>query len=171
MIVQRRVVSPSNSRELWLSCNIVNQFLDDEFEIKGTQIGMEGFFNNSNFVGFDNGLLIRDSSIKVAHMFGNSKDLKDVIFKNCELSSLVGLVSNSDVECVTFEGCSYVARDDSHLKLHERRLEATSLDDIFDYKTKVVNLKHYDISLIEELMQLNEGLQKFFRELEINILD
>lgn len=104
-------------------------------------------------------------------MFGNSKCLKDVIFKNCELSSLVGMVSDIDVESVTFEGCSYVARDNSNLKSWERRLEATTLDDVFGWQTKVVNLNHCDVSLIEELMRLNEGSQMFFRELEINILD
>lgn len=51
-------------------CNIVNQFLDDEFTIKGTQLDMEGFFHTSNFSGFDNGLTIKDSSIEVACMFG-----------------------------------------------------------------------------------------------------
>lgn len=152
-------------------CTIVNRQLDDEFEIVGKRIDMEGFFNRSFFIGFDNGLLIRDSSIEVAHMFGNSKCLKDVIFKNCELSSLVGMVSNSDVESVTFEGCAYIARDDSNLKSWERRLEATTLDDVFGWQTKVVNLNHCDVSLIEELMRLNEGSQMFFRELEINILD
>lgn len=152
-------------------CNIVNQFLDDEFKMEGTKVDMEGFFHKSNFIGFDNGLTIKDSSIEVAHMFGNSKSLKHVIFKNCELSSLVGLVSNSDVESVTFEGCSYVARDDSHLKSYERRLEASGLDDVFGWQTTVVNLKNCDVSLVNELMRLNAESSRFLRELEINITD
>lgn len=97
-------------------CTIVNRQMDDEFEIVGKQIDMEGFFNKSYFIGFDDGLVIKNSSIEVSHMFDDSKGLKNITFKNCELSSLVGLVSNSDVECVTFEDCSYIARDDSHLK-------------------------------------------------------
>lgn len=152
-------------------CNIVNRFLDNEFSIEGTQLDMEGFFHGSNFSDFKNGLTIKDSSIEVAHMFGNSKSLKHVIFKNCELSSLVGMVSNSDVESVTFEGCSCVVRDDSHLKSYERRLEASGLDDVFGWQTTVVNLKNCDVSLVNELMRLNAESSRFLRELEINITD
>lgn len=152
-------------------CNIVNQFLDDEFTIEGTQLDMEGFFSKSNFTGFTDGLTIKDSSIKVTHMFGDSNGLAEVTFKNCELSSLIGLTSNSDVECVTFEGCSLVVKDNSHLKLHERPLEARCLDEIFGRKTITVNLICCDDSLIEELIKLNSREQQFFRELEINILD
>lgn len=104
-------------------------------------------------------------------MFGSSKGLTEVTFKNCELSSLVGLVSDSDVQCVTFESCSYVARDYSQLKSWEKRLEATCLDDIFGHKTTTVNLRDCDSTLIEELIQLTSKSPLFFRELEINILD
>lgn len=152
-------------------CNIVNQFLDDEFQIEGTQLDMEGFFHKSNFTGFDNGLTIKDSSIEVTHMFSGSKGLTEVTFKRCELSSLVGLVSDSDVQCVTFEGCSFVIKDDSKLRLHEKQLEASCLDEIFGRKTTIVNLRCCDDSLIEELMKLNSRAQQFFRDLEINILD
>lgn len=152
-------------------CNIFNQFLDDEVKIEGNQIDMEGFFSKSNFTGFTDGLTIKDSSIKVTHMFGDSKGLAEVTFKNCELSSLIGLTSNSDVECVTFEGCSLVVKDNSQLKPHERPLEASCLDEIFGRKTITVNLRCCDDSLIEELIKLNSREQQFFRELEINILD
>lgn len=152
-------------------CNIVNRFLDNEFSIEGTQLDMEGFFHKSNFNGFDNGLTVKDSSIEVAHMFGSSKGLTEVTFKRCELSSLVGLVSDSDIECVTFEGCSYIARDYSQLKSWEKRLEATCLDDIFGYKTTVVNLRDCGSTLIEVLMRLTSKSSLFFRELEINITD
>lgn len=152
-------------------CNIFNQFLDDEVKIEGNQIDMEGFFSKSNFTGFDNGLTIKDSSIEVVHMFGDSKGLTDVTFKNCELSSLVGLTQNSDVECVTFENCSLVVTDNSHLNSWGQKLEASCLDEIFGRKTTTVNLICCDDSLIEELMKLNSRAQQFFRELEINILD
>lgn len=152
-------------------CNIVNRFLDNEFSIEGTQIDMEGFFHRSNFSDFKNGLTIKDSSIEVAHMFGSSKGLTNVTFKNCELSSLVGLVSDSEIECVTFEGCKYVAKDYSQLKSWEKRLEATCLDDIFGHNTTTVNLRDCDSSLIEVLMRLTSKSSLFFRELEINITD
>ena len=152
-------------------CNIVNQFLDDEFTIKGTQLDMEGFFHTSNFSGFDNGLTIKDSSIGVACMFGGSKGLSGVTFKNCELSSLVGFTLNSDLESVTFEGCSLIVKDNSNLKSHKRRLEASCLDEIFGQKTKTVNLRCCDDSLIEEIIKLNSRAKHFLRELEINILD
>lgn len=152
-------------------CNIFNQFLDDEVKIEGNQIDMEGFFSKSNFTGFTDGLTIKDSSIKVTQMFGDSKGLTEVTFKNCELSSLVGLTQNSDVQCVTFEGCSHVEKDNSNLKSHERRREVSCLDDIFGRKTTTVNLRCCDDSLIEELMKLNSRTQDFFRDLEINILD
>lgn len=152
-------------------CNIVNRFLDNEFSIEGTQLGMEGFFHRSNFSDFKNGLTIKDSSIEVAHMFGSSKGLTNVTFKNCELSSLVGLVSDSEIECVTFEGCKYVVKDYSQLKSWEKRLEATCLDDIFGRNTTTVNLRDCDSTLIEVLMRLTSKSSLFFRELEINILD
>ena len=152
-------------------CNIVNRFLDNEFSIEGTQLDMEGFFHRSHFSGFDNGLTIKDSSIEVAHMFGSSKGLTNVTFENCELSSLVGLVSDSEIECVTFEGCKYVAKDYSQLKSWEKRLEATCLDDIFGHNTTTVNLRDCDSTLIEVLMRLTSKSSLFFRELEINILD
>ena len=152
-------------------CNIVNRFLDNEFSIGGTQLDMEGFFHRSNFSDFKNGLTIKDSSIEVAHMFGSSKGLANVTFKNCELSSLVGLVSDSEIECVTFEGCKYVAKDYSQLKSWEKRLEATCLDDIFGHNTTTVNLRDCDRTLIEVLMRLTSKSSLFFRELEINILD
>lgn len=152
-------------------CNIVNRFLDNEFSIEGTQLDMEGFFHRSNFSDFKNGLTIKDSSIEVAHMFGSSKGLTNVTFKNCELSSLVGLVSDSEIECVTFEGCKYVAKDYSQLKSWEKRLEATCLDDIFGHNTTTVNLRDCDSTLIEVLMRLTSKSSLFFRELEINILD
>lgn len=152
-------------------CNIVNLFLDNEFSIEGTQLDMEGFFHRSNFSDFKNGLTIKDSSIEVAHMFGSSKGLANVTFKNCELSSLVGLVSDSEIECVTFEGCKYVAKDYSQLKSWEKRLEATCLDDIFGHNTTTVNLRDCDSSLIEVLMRLTSKSSLFFRELEINITD
>lgn len=152
-------------------CNIVNQFLDNEFKIEGTHVDIEGFFHTSNFTGFKNGLTIKDSSIEVAHMFGSSKGLTEVTFKRCELSSLIGLTYNSDIECVTFEGCSFVVKDNSNIKPHERRLEATCLDEIFDRRVTTVNLRCCDDSLIEELMKLNSRAQQFFRELEINITD
>ena len=152
-------------------CNIFNQFLDDEVKIEGNQIDMEGFFSKSNFTGFTAGLTIKDSSIKVTHMFGDSKGLDEVTFKNCELSSLIGLTSNSDVECVTFEGCSLDVKDNLHLKPRERPLESRCLDEIFGRKTITVNLRCCDDSLIEELIKLNSQEQQFSRELEINILD
>lgn len=152
-------------------CNIVNRFLDNEFSIEGTQLDMEGFFHMSNFSDFKNGLTIKDSSIEVAHMFGSSKGLTNVTFKNCELSSLVGLVSDSEIECVTFEGCKYVAKDYSQLKSWEKRLEATCLDDIFGHNTTTVNLRDCDSTLIEVLMRLTSKSSLFFRELEINITD
>lgn len=152
-------------------CNIVNQFLDDEFKVEGTQLDMEGFFHESNFTGFDNGLTIKDSSIEVTNMFGGSKGLTEVAFKNCELSSLVGLTLNSDVECVTFEGCTYVTRDNSNLKFYKRKLEANCLDDIFGHRTTIVNLRDCNSSLIEELIRLTSKSSRFIRELEINILD
>lgn len=152
-------------------CNIVNRFLDNEFSIEGTQLDMEGFFHRSNFSDFKNGLTIKDSSIEVAHMFGSSKGLANVTFKNCELSSLVGLVSDSEIECVTFEGCKYVAKDYSQLKSWKKRLEATCLDDIFGHNTTTVNLRDCDSTLIEVLMRLTSKSSLFFRELEINILD
>ena len=152
-------------------CNIVNQFLDNEFKIEGTHVDIEGFFHTSNFTGFKNGLTIKDSSIEVAHMFGSSKGLTEVTFKRCELSSLIGLTYNSDIECVTFEGCSFVVKDNSNIKPHQRRLEATCLDEIFDRRVTTVNLRCCDDSLIEELMKLNSRAQQFFRELEINITD
>lgn len=152
-------------------CNIVNQFLDDEFKIEGTQLDMEGFFHKSNFTSFENGLTIKDSSIEVACMFWGSKGLSEVTFKNCELSSLVGFTLNSDLESVTFEGCSLIVKDNSNLKPYERRLEASCLDEIFGRKTTTVNLRCCDDSLIEELMKLNSRAQQFFRDLEINILD
>ena len=153
------------------NCNIFNQFLDDEFAIEGTKVDMEGFFCKSNFAGFDNGLTIKDSSIEVAHMFVESKGLTKVTFKNCELSSLVELTLDSDVECVTFEGCSLIVKDNSNRKSHEKQLEAHCLDDIFGRRTTTVNLICCDDGLIEELMRLNSRAQHYFRELEINILD
>ena len=162
---------PISYKRVLAECNIVNQFLDDEFKIEGTHIDMEGFFSKSTFTGFDNGLTIKDSSIEVSHMFGDSKGLTEVTFKNCELSSLAGLTYNSDIECVTFEDCSFTIKDDSHLKPHERQWEASCLDEIFDRRVTTVNLKCCDDSLIEELMKLNSRAQQFFRELEINILD
>lgn len=152
-------------------CNIINQFLNDEFAIEGTKVDMEGFFCKSNFTGFDNGLTIKDSSIEVAHMFVESKGLTKVTFKNCELSSLVELTLDSDVECVTFEGCSLIVKDNSNRKSHEKQLEAHCLDDIFGRRTTTVNLRCCDDGLIEELMRLNSRAQHYFRELEINIID
>ena len=152
-------------------CNIFNQFLDDEFAIEGTKVDMEGFFCKSNFAGFDNGLTIKDSSIEVARMFVESKGLTKVTFKNCELSSLVELTLDSDLECVTFEGCSLIVKDNSNRKSHEKQLEAHCLDDIFGRRTTTVNLICCDDGLIEELMRLNSRAQHYFRELEINILD
>lgn len=152
-------------------CNIVNRFLDNEFSIEGTQLNMEGFFHKSNFSDFKNGLTIKDSSIEVAHMFVESKGLTKVTFKNCELSSLVELTLDSDVECVTFEGCSLIVKDNSNRKSHEKQLEAHCLDDIFGRRTTTVNLICCDDGLIEELMRLNSRAQHYFRELEINILD
>ena len=152
-------------------CNIVNQFLDDEFQIEGTQLDMEGFFHKSNFSGFDNGLTIKDSSIEVTHMFSGSEGLTEVTFKGCELSSLVELTLDSDVECVTFEGCSLIVKNNSNRKSHEKQLETHCLDEIFGRKMKTVNLRCCDDSLIEEIIKLNSRAQHFSRELEINILD
>ena len=181
VILARRINYSGNSttqsgksisyKRVLADCNIFNQFLDDEVKIEGNQIDMEGFFSKSNFTGFDNGLTIKDSSIEVAHMFGSSKGLTNVTFKNCELSSLVGLVSDSEIECVTFEGCKYVTKDYSQLKSWEKRLEATCLDDIFGHNTTTVNLRDCDRTLIEVLMRLTSKSSLFFRELEINILD
>lgn len=181
VILARRINYSGNSttqsgksisyKRVLADCNIFNQFLDDDVKIEGNQIDMEGFFSKSNFTGFDNGLTIKDSSIEVAHMFGSSKGLTNVTFKNCELSSLVGLTQNSDVECVTFENCSLVVTDNSHLNSWGQKLEAGCLDEIFGRKTTTVNLIGCDDSLIEELIKLNSRVQQFFRELEINILD
>lgn len=181
VILARRINYSGNSttqsgksisyKRVLADCNIFNQFLDDEVKIEGNQIDMEGFFSKSNFTGFDNGLTIKDSSIEVAHMFGSSKGLTNVTFKNCELSSLVELTLDSDVECVTFEGCSLIVKDNSNRKSHEKQLEAHCLDDIFGRRTTTVNLICCDDGLIEELMRLNSRAQHYFRELEINILD
>ena len=181
VILARRINYSGNSttqsgksisyKRVLADCNIFNQFLDDEVKIEGNQIDMEGFFSKSNFTGFDNGLTIKDSSIEVAHMFGSSKGLTNVTFKNCELSSLVELTLDSDVECVTFEGCSLIVKDNSNRKSHEKQLEAHCLDDIFGRRTTTVNLICCDDGLIEELMGLNSRAQHYFRELEINILD
>lgn len=181
VILARRINYSGNSttqsgksisyKRVLADCNIFNQFLDDEFAIEGTKVDMEGFFCKSNFTGFDNGLTIKDSSIEVAHMFVESKGLTKVTFKNCELSSLVELTLDSDVECVTFEGCSLIVKDNSNRKSHEKQLEAHCLDDIFGRRTTTVNLICCDDGLIEELMRLNSRAQHYFRELEINILD
>lgn len=181
VILARRINYSGNSttqsgksisyKRVLADCNIFNQFLDDEVKIEGTQLNMEGFFHKSSFIDFDNGLVIKDSSIDVSYMFSDSKGLTEVTFKRCDLSSLVGLVSDSDIECVTFEGCKYVAKDYSQLKSWGKRLEATCLDDIFGHNTTTVNLRDCDSSLIEVLMRLTSKSSLFFRELEINITD
>lgn len=152
-------------------CTIVNRYLDDDFKIVGKRIDMEGFFYKSTFIGFDNGLVIKNSSIEVNFMFAGSRGLKRITFENCELSNLNGLAYYSDVDEVTFVNCSFVENDNSRTTMVVEKQEADSLSDLFDKGFRTLNLKGCDENLIHYLMQLHGASTTYFDNLEINILD
>lgn len=150
---------------------VLGSSVDNKLTFGSEYTSVNYMFCNAEFHYLHGELTIFDSILDINSMFYYSKGLHHVTFKNCELSSLVGLTQNSDVECVTFENCSLVVTDNSHLNSWGQKLEAGCLDEIFGRKTTTVNSTGCDDSLIEELIKLNSRVQQFVRELEINILD
>lgn len=69
---------------------------------------------------FDDSITIRGEDVSVSDAFRGTRDIKTVVFRDCELYHFRGLLQDSEVEKLTFEGCSL---SDS-FKKNSRKLDA-----------------------------------------------
>lgn len=140
---------------------ISSNFRYNEFYFEDRYISTEGMFRGAEFRNFGGELTIRDSFIEVSSMFYCSSGLKNVTFKNCLLWGFSGVLVGSGVSHVTFENCSSSCDFSDYMGC---------ADDVFHRYMTSLTLKNCDNSLVNTIMNMFDG-NKYFKDLEINILD
>ena len=132
---------------LFRNCDL--EFVGCQFELDKTMKSIDKLFMNTDIKAFDDSITIRGGDIGVSDAFRGNRGIKTVVFKDCELYNFKGLLQDSEVKILTFEGCSLSdSFEKSSRKLDAlkvlspklRRLEFISCsDELVEYFKKLVD--------------------------------
>lgn len=137
----------SKVKGLFRNCDL--EFVGCQFDLDKTVKSIDKLFMNTGIKAFDDSITIRGGDIGVSDAFRGTRGIKTVVFRDCELCNFRGLLQDSEVKKLTFEGCSL---SDSFKKNSRRldvlkvlssklrRLEFVSCsDDLVEYFKKLVD--------------------------------
>lgn len=108
----------SRIKGLFRNCDL--EFVGCQFELDKTVKSIDKLFMNTDIKAFDDSITIRGGDIVVSDAFRGTCGVKTVVFKDCELYNFRGLLQDSEVETLTFDGC---VLSDSFTK-NSRKLDA-----------------------------------------------
>ena len=94
----------SRIKGLFRNCDL--EFVGCQFELGNNIKSIDKLFMNTDIKAFDDSITIRGGDIGVSDAFRGTRGVKTVVFKDCELYHFRGLLQNSEVETLTFDGCS-----------------------------------------------------------------
>ena len=94
----------SRIKGLFRNCDL--EFVGCQFELDKTVKSIDKLFMNTNIKAFDDSITIRGGDIGVSDAFRGTRGIKTVVFRDCELYNFRGLLQDSKVTELTFEGCS-----------------------------------------------------------------
>ena len=137
----------SKIKGLFRNCDL--EFVGCQFDLDKTVKSIDKLFMNMNIGAFDDSITIRGGDIGVSDAFRGTRGIKTVIFRDCELCNFRGLLQDSEVKKLTFEGCSL---SDS-FKKNSRKLDALKV-----LSPKLRRLEFIDCS--DELVEYFEKLVK-----------
>lgn len=136
----------SRGKGLFRDCDL--EFVGCQFDLDKTVKSIDKLFMNMDIEAFDDSIAIRGGDIGVSDAFRGTRGIKTVIFRDCELYNFRGLLQDSEVKTLTFEGCSLSdsfkknSRKLNVLKVLSpklRRLEFVSCsDELVEYFEKLV---------------------------------
>lgn len=108
----------SKIKGLFRNCDL--EFVGCQFDLDKNVKSIDKLFMNMDVKSFDDSVTIRGGDIGVSDAFRGTRGIKTIVFKDCELCNFRGLLQDSEVMKLTFEGCSL---SDS-FKKNSRKLDA-----------------------------------------------
>ena len=108
----------SKIKGLFRNCDL--EFVGCQFDLDKNVKSIDKLFMNMDIKAFDDSITIRGEYVSVSDTFRGTRGIKTVVFRDCELYHFRGLLQDSEVEKLTFEGCSL---SDS-FKKNSRKLDA-----------------------------------------------
>lgn len=136
----------SQIKGLFRNCDL--EFIGCQFDLDKNVKSIDKLFMNMDIEAFDDSITICNGDIGVSDAFRGTSGIKTVFFKDCELYCFRGLLQDSEVKMLTFEGCSLSdsfkknSRKSDALKVLSpklRRLEFVSCsDELVVYFKKLV---------------------------------
>lgn len=137
----------SRIKGLFRNCDL--ELVGCQFDLDKTVKSIDKLFMNTDIKAFDDSITIRGGDVGVSDAFRGTRGIKTVVFKDCELYNFRGLLQDSEVKTLTFEGCSLSdsfrkgSRKLDVLKVLSpklRRLEFVSCsDELVEYFKKLVD--------------------------------
>lgn len=131
---------------------------NDEF------MNMEEMFRDSTFENFQVSLMITRSCLNAKGMFCGTKTLSRVLFNECKFTEIDGLFFESDIESVSFIGCSL----DENFNMYTK---VSTLFGVFGSNIKRIELNGCDDKLIASIMYLYRSADYSSFDFEINIIE
>lgn len=137
----------SRIKGLFRNCDL--ELVGCQFDLDKNVKSIDKLFMNMDIKAFDDSITIRGGDIGVYDAFRGTRGIRTVVFRDCELHNFRGLLQDSEVKTLTFEGCSLsnsFKRDYRKLDALKvlspklRRLEFVSCsDDLVEYFKKLVD--------------------------------
>lgn len=94
----------SRVKGLFRNCDL--EFVGCQFDLDKNVKSIDKLFMNMNIEAFDDSITICGGDIGVSDAFRGTRGIKTVVFRDCELYNFRGLLQDSEVKKLTFEGCS-----------------------------------------------------------------
>ena len=108
----------SRVKGLFRNCDL--EFLGCQFDLDKNVKSVDKLFMNIDIKAFDDSITICGGDIGVSDAFRGTRGIKTMVFRDCELYNFRGLLQDSEVETLTFDGC---VLSDS-FKKNSRKLDA-----------------------------------------------
>lgn len=137
----------SKIKGLFRNCDL--EFVGCQFDLDEIVKSIDKLFMNMDIEAFDDSITICNGGIGVSDAFRGTRGIKTVVFRDCELYNFRGLLQDSEVKALIFDGCSLSelfktnSRKLDSLKVLSsrlRRLEFVSCsDELVSYFKKLVS--------------------------------
>lgn len=108
----------SKIKGLFRNCEL--EFVGCQFDLVKNVKSIDKLFMNLDIESFDDSITICNGDIGVSDAFRGTCNIKTVVFRDCELYNFRGLLQDSEVETLTFDGCVL----SNSFKKNSRKLDA-----------------------------------------------